>query len=256
MIVGKAITVAELELSGKKVLVTGASSGIGFRVASDFLKNGATVGAHYRNNKKGVSELLQHDPLGKCRIFKADFSCTEEITRLWEEFQNWSQGIDVLVYNAGAVTDPVDLQNLSEEAWDNTFQVNLKAPLFLSRSAMKVMSEQNSGRIINVSSIGVKFGGGSNTVHYSASKAALEALTLSLAKIGAPNNVLVNAIRAGVTDTNLHVKIGRSQMISRTSLIPLGRMAKASEISEVIMFLASKNSSYITGTIIPVAGGE
>ena len=118
------------------------------------------------------------------------------------------------------------------------------------------MSKQKSGRIINVSSIGVKFGGSPNTVHYSASKAALEALTRSFSKIGAPDNVLVNAIRAGVTDTPIHSKLGRKDLSRRSGMIPLGRMADPEEISQAVLFLASDQSSYITGSIIPVSGGE
>ena len=150
----------------------------------------------------------------------------------------------------------VPFDELSEESWDSTFQVNVKAPFLLSRAALSVMQKQGSGRIINISSIGLKFGGSINTVHYSASKAALEALTASLAKAGAPFNVLVNTVRAGVTDTPMHERIGRADMSGRADLIPLKRLADPSEVSNAVQFLASDKSSYITGTVLTVAGGE
>ena len=243
-------------MKGKRVLVTGASSGIGFQVAYDLLKGGAVVGAHYRHNQAGVQKLLEYAEHGHCRSFQADFTHSAEVLGLWDEFMNWSQGIDVLVNNAGEAVAPMPLGDLSEDAWDRTFQVNVKAPFLLSRAALSSMAEQRSGRIINVSSIGVKYGGGITTVHYSASKAALEATTRSFAKAGAPFNVLVNAIQAGVTDTPLHEKVGRHDMSQRIDLIPLKRLALPSEISEAVLFLASERSSYITGTILTVAGGE
>ena len=243
-------------MKGKRVLVTGASSGIGYQIALDLLKEGAIVAAHYRSNEAGVRKLFAFAESGQCQIFQADFSQSGEVRRLWRKFIDWSNGIDVLVNNAGETAFPVPLAELSDEAWDKTFQVNVKAPFLLSQAALSAMEDQGSGRIVNISSIGVKFGGGVTTAHYSASKAALEALTMSFAKAGAPFNVLVNAVRAGVTDTPLHEKIGRPIWPDRVDLIPLKRPAQPSEISKAVLFLASDSSSYITGTILTVAGGE
>jgi NAD(P)-dependent dehydrogenase (short-subunit alcohol dehydrogenase family) len=236
--------------------VTGASSGIGFQIALDFLRSGATVGAHYNSNLAGVQSLLKHAESGQCQTFQSDFNYSSEVNQLWEQFINWSHGIDVLVNNAGAAPTPVPVDQLEDDAWDSTFQVNVKAPFLLSRAALAVMSEQGWGRIINISSIGVKFGGGLNTVHYSASKAALEALTNSFARAGAPHNVLVNTVRAGVTNTPFHQKIGRDDLSERAHLIPLKRVAEPREIAEAVLFLASEKASYITGSTITVAGGE
>jgi 3-oxoacyl-[acyl-carrier protein] reductase len=245
------------QLKDKYVLVTGANSGIGLQIAKDFLAEGAIVAAHYYGDKEAAQELLRSVEPGRCQIFEADFSQSANVLRLWDEFIAWSKGkIDVLVNNAGEAGRPQPLEELSEEIWDKTFQVNLKAPFLLGRSALALMSKQKSGRIINISSIGVKFGGSPTTIHYSASKAALEAVTKSLAKAGAPFNVLVNAIRPGVTDTPFHQKIGRNDLTARATLIPLKRIAKPSEISNMVIFLASEKSSFVTNTVIDVAGGE
>ena len=244
------------QLKNKYVLVTGASSGIGFQIAKDFLLEGAFVGVHYCNNLKGAKRTLKYAKNKQCKIFKSDFSSSKEVSALWNEFILWSKGrIDVLVNNAGFVK-PMPLENLSEEEWDKTFQVNLKTPFQLSRAAFPIMSKKKNGRIINISSGGWKYGGGKDTVHYSASKAALEALTKAFAKIGAPHNVLVNAIRPGATKTPFHKKIGRNDLSARINLVPLKRLAKPSEISNSVLFLASSKSSFITNTIIDIAGGE
>ncbi len=197
------------QLKNKYVLVTGASSGIGFQIAKDFLLEGAFVGVHYCNNLKGAKRALKYAKNKQCKIFKSDFSSSKEISDLWNEFILWSKGrIDVLVNNASFIKY-VPLENLSEEEWDKTFQVNLKAPFLLSRAAFPIMSKKKNGRIINISS---------------------------------PH----------------HKKIGRNRndLSARVNLVPLKRLAEPSEISNAVLLLASSKSSFITNTIISVAGGE
>jgi NAD(P)-dependent dehydrogenase (short-subunit alcohol dehydrogenase family) len=245
-----------LRFVGKTVLVTGGSGGIGFHIAKHFLEEGAKVGAHYHDDRDGAERLLEMAGAGQVRLFQADFTHSEQVLGLWDEFIAWTGTIDVLVNNAGSTIKPAPLDELTEESWDSAFQVNAKAPFLLSRAAMRVMKEKSFGRIINISSIGVKFGGGPTTLAYSASKAALEAVNRSLAKEGASHNVLVNAIRAGVTDTKFHERLGRTDLVKRTQSIPLKRLAMPQEIAGVVLFLASDASSFITGSTIPVAGGE
>jgi len=120
------------------------------------------------------------------------------------------------------------------------------------------MSKKKNGRIINISSGGWTYGGNKDTFHFGASKAALEALTMAFAKLGAPNNVLVNAIRPGATETSGHIQRypNTKDLIARANLVPLKRMGKPEEISNMVLFLASAKSSFITNTIIKVSGGE
>jgi len=243
-------------LKDKFALITGAGSGIGFHIAKEFLAQGANVGVHYHHSREGAERLLGIAQKDRCKLLQADFSESHQVLRLWDEFLGWSGTIDILVNNAGEVTKPVPLSKLTEEILDKTFQINMKAPILLSQVAVEVMKQKGWGRIVNISSIGVKFGGGPMTAHYSASKAALEAVMFSFAKEGASHNILVNAIRAGVTDTPLHQKMGRTDLSERTKLIPLGRMAQPEEIAHAALFLASEESSFITGSILSVAGGE
>ena len=246
------------QLKNKYILVTGASAGIGFQIAKDFLLEGAFVGIHYSNNQKGAKKLLKFAKKNQCKLLKSNFSNSDEISNLWNEFITWSKNrIDVLVNNA-SYANFIPLENLSEDEWDKTFQVNLKAPFYLSRAAFPIMSKKKNGRIINISSGGWTYGGNKTNFHYGASKAALEALTMAFAKIGAPHNVLVNAIRPGATETPGHVKRypNPRDLLTRANLVPLKRMAKPSEISNMVLFLASEKSSFITNSIVKVSGGE
>lgn len=237
-------------------LVTGASSGIGFAIAKQFLRLGYRVGLHFCSNDSGVKTLASQYPPSQSLLLQGDFRQSVEVMRVWQEFHRWSETIDALVNNAALPPEPCSFESLSEESWDAAFCVNVKAPFLLSRAAFTVMRTQQSGTIINISSIGVKFGGSATSMHYSASKSALEAITRSFAKVGAPYNVRVNAIEAGVTDTPFHHKSGRTDMEQRIALIPMKRPASPEEIASVVTFLASSESSFMTGAIIPVSGGE
>jgi NAD(P)-dependent dehydrogenase (short-subunit alcohol dehydrogenase family) len=125
----------------------------------------------------------------------------------------------------------------------------------LTKLAVQAMRNRRSGRIVSISSIGVKYAGSPQTIQYSVSKAALESGTLALAKEAASYNVLINVLRAGITRTPVHDRLGRD-MEARVGLIPLKRVAEPSEIARVVLFLVSPHNTYLTGAIIPVAGGE
>jgi len=241
----------------KYVLVTGSSSGIGYEIAKDFLKRGCYVGIHYNKNKKGADNLVKFSNNNKCKLFKSDFSNSKNILKLWNAFCRWSKNrVDFLINNAG-YAKPIDFNKLSEKEWDKVLTINLKSTFLLSKQAMKIMSKKKKGRIINISSGGWQYGGGPKSVHYSVSKGAIEALTFATAKIGVKNNVLVNAIRPGATKTNFHKRsMGRKNLIARTNLVPLKRMAHPDEISNAVMFLCDPKSSFITNSILDIRGGE
>ena len=134
-------------------------------------------------------------------------------------------GIDVLVNNAGWVFGNTHFLNLNPEDWDRTFALNTRAPFLLSRLAFRAMQEQDGGKIINISSVSAKYGGSAYTMHYGASKAALDALTVGLSRAGAEYGILVNSIRCGFINTAFHRKMGRTEadILKRTELIPLKR---------------------------------
>jgi NAD(P)-dependent dehydrogenase (short-subunit alcohol dehydrogenase family) len=134
--------------------------------------------------------------------------------------------------------------------------LNAQAPFFLAQGAFRFMKNNGGGKIINISSISAKYGGSDRTLHYGASKAALEAINRGLAKAGAPHNILVNAIRAGFIDTPMHKKLGRTNLEKRIHAIPLKKPGKAEDIARMALFLASEGGDFITGETFTVAGGD
>ena len=179
-----------------------------------------------------------------------------EVEELFKDVMKETKYIDVLVNNAGLYMSAGTKEDLNIEAFDNVLNVNLKAPFILSKMFIDIMKFFNTGRIINISSIGVKYGGSFSSMFYTISKAALESLTLSLAKEGSKYNILVNAIRVGVTNTDIHKLNKKKNINKRVDLIPLKRMAEAQEIAEQILFLSSNKNNFMTGSIVTVAGGE
>jgi 2-dehydro-3-deoxy-L-rhamnonate dehydrogenase (NAD+) len=234
------------------VLVTGANSGIGLAISKLFLQKGYFVFAHYRNDEKDLFKL------GKKNLFpvRGDLSDPKVVKDIFIQCLNKKDRLDILINNAGALSASNNIEDIEEEDFDYIMRVNLKAPFLLSQFAIKHMKKHNSGRIINVSSIGVKYGGNPNSATYTISKAAVEAMTLSFSKAGAPYNILVNTVRAGVTNTNIHQKVPQKNIDERIAMIPLKRWAEPEEIASTIFFLASEDCSFTTGTILTVAGGE
>lgn len=247
-------------IQGKRVLVTGASSGIGACVSKLFAEFGSHVGLHYAHSKEQALKVLREieESSGQARIFQGDLSETSVRQKLVVSFIEAFGGIDILVNNAGVVTDYRHFAELTEEAWDQTFAVNVKAPFCLSRDAFAYMKKQRWGRIINISSVAVKYVG-ANSLHYTASKAALETLTVGFAREGAKYNVLVNAIRCGVIDTPMHVNVpnyDEDLFRKRVELVPLGHAGSPLDIARMVLFLASEGGDFITGECFVVAGGD
>ena len=248
-------------LKGKKVLVTGASSGIGASIARLFARYGAYVGLHYRSGEEQARSLLE-DILGnsgKAEIFQGDLLEIETQQNLVKSFIRVFGGIDVLINNAGAVYDYVRFSELDEDSWDKTFTLNVKAPFYLSADAFDYMKEHRGGRIINISSVSVRYGSSAKGLHYTASKAALDSLTLGFSRAGAKHNILVNSIQCGVIDTPMHKRIegySEEDFKHRVSLIPLQRVGNPVDIARMALFLASEGGDFITGEIFAVAGGD
>ena len=245
-----------LRLDGKTALVTGAGRGIGYEIANVLPAAGARVVAHYRSSRAGVEKLLAE--YGKDRVFpvQADFEEPGAPSKVFDAARSWAGPIEILVNNAAWVESVPSIDEVDEALLTRSLQVNSVAPFMLTKLVIKEMRALKSGRIVAISSIGVKYVGSSQTPHYMVSKAALEAGMLALAKSAAPEGVLVNVIRAGVTRTSAHARLGRDDISGREKMIPLRRAAEPSEIANAVLFLVSPLNTFITGTIVPVAGGE
>jgi 3-oxoacyl-[acyl-carrier protein] reductase len=241
-------------LRNKVALVTGAGKGIGHVISKVFLDAGAHVAIHYRSSNRGAESLVSAYGNERCRTFKADFEEPSAPEQLFNAVWNWRKRIDILV-NCAALIEAVPLEQLQEDHLIRTFRVNSVAPFLLSKQVLVEMRRAKSGHIVSISSIGVKFAGSPRTAHYMISKAALEAGTLALAKAFAAEGVMINVVRAGVTLTPEYVSLGRD-IAARESLIPMKRAASPDEIAKAVLFLVSPLNTYITGAVIPVAGGE
>lgn len=235
----------------KTVLITGAGSGIGLAATRLFLKKDYIVFAHYHNSCDALAQINSEN----LKLFKADFKKYGEVEELISKCMATSE-IDILVNNAGDYTVKDSLSGVMPNDIEESFRINTIAPFILTKSVISSMIKKKWGRIINISSIGVKYGGNINSIGYTMSKNALESMTLSFAKYCAKDNVLINCIRTGVVDTDFHSKAKNKNMQSRVDIIPMKRLALPDEIAKSIYFLASEESSFCSGTILTVAGGE
>ncbi len=244
-------------IKDKRVLITGASGGIGSCMVLLFAEYKAIVGVHHHQGKEEAEDLVRQVEKNQgCAVsFQTDL-LTEAGEVLIRSFVERFGGIDILINNAGGVFGSKEILELDDVSWENTFRLNTQAPFFLAQSAFRFMKDNGGGKIINISSISAKYGGSEKTLHYGASKAALEAINVGMAKAGAPYNILVNTVRGGFIDTPLHKKLGRTNLEKRIQAIPLKRAGKVEDMARMVLFLASEGGDFITGETFTVAGGD
>ena len=246
------------DVKDKRILITGASGGIGSAMTSLFTDLGSIVGIHYHQDKSAAEKLKARviEGGGRAGVFQADLLEEQSREDLIERFISKFEIIDVLINNAGGIVGNKHYLEVDADSWRSTFALNVEAPFFLSQNVFPLMSKEGGGRIINISSVAAKYGGSDTSVHYGAAKAALENMTISLAKKGAPDKILVNTIRAGVIDTDFHKKSPKKNFKDRVEMIPLGRLGSPEDVAELALFLSSDTSRYITGQTLGVTGGE
>lgn len=236
----------------KKALITGASSGIGFATALKLYNEGYFIIAQYNKNQKGIDELCRLTG-GNLLAVQADLSQSSGAQKLIETVKKSFKQIDVLVNNAGAGLYKLITQT-TEDEWDSLFSLNMKSAFMITNAFLPQMIDNRKGKIINVSSIWGQVGA-SMEVCYSASKSALIGYTKALAKELAPSNINVNCVCPGVIDTPINARFSDIEMQELAEQTPLGRIGKAEEVAELIAFLASEKSDFITGQIITCDGG-
>jgi 3-oxoacyl-[acyl-carrier protein] reductase len=226
-----------------------------------FAEHCASIGIHYNSNitlaKNVFEEARRHS--ANVELFRGDLLEVKTMRNLVDDFVDHFGGIDVLINNAGACYGYKHFSELDGELWDKTFDLNAKAPFYITGSAFKYMQANGGGKIINISSASVRYGASTKGLHYTASKAALDSMMLGFSKAGAPHNILVNSIRCGVIETDLHARIegySEEQYKRRISQIPLQRIGKPIDIARMALFLASDGGDFITGEIFTVAGGD
>jgi NAD(P)-dependent dehydrogenase (short-subunit alcohol dehydrogenase family) len=247
-------------LTGMKALITGGSSGIGRAIALAFAEAGSDVAISYHNNEAGAAETIKSaQALGrKAAAFQADMAQLSDLEQLLEQAVNVLGEINILVNNAGTLTRHSNFMDIPMENFDHIMQVNLKAPFFLTQIVSNQMIKKNiKGSIVNISSMSAEIITPGLT-HYECSKAALHMLTRASASALAQYGIRVNAIAPGLVETN----INRSQREKdpqawekRAMNIPLKRVGCPEDIANIAVMLASKESDWMAGSIIPIDGG-
>jgi 3-oxoacyl-[acyl-carrier protein] reductase len=243
-------------LDEKVALVTGGSRGIGAAIAARLARDGAKVVVNYvadDNAANGVVKQIATSG-GEAIAVKADVSQIEAIQSLVAAAQSRFGRLDILINNAGIIrAGPVDA--IVEDDFDRMFAANVKSVLFLSQAAARLFADQG-GVIVNLSSINTR-GPTPRGAIYSATKAAVEALTVSLAREWGPRGIRVNAVAPGQTDTDmLRAANSAESIVANIPRIALGRLGTSEEIADVVAFLASAEARWITGETLHVSGGQ
>ena len=239
----------------KTVIITGASKGIGRATAKKFAKEGFRVVINYNNSKEEAYALDQElSEITEVISIKADISKKDEAEILVSETVKRFGRIDVLINNAGISMHSALFTDTDEKDWQQIFNVNLFGMFNVTKAALPFMIHEKRGSIVNVSSIwGVS--GASCEVLYSSSKSAVNGFTKSLAKELAPSGIRVNAVAPGVIETKMNAFLSEEERKAIEDEIPMGRYGTTEEIASAIYFLASDESSYITGQVLTADGG-
>jgi len=242
-----------MNFEGQTALITGAGRGIGKTIAIKLAESGADI--VLADMSPDVAEVCREvENLGrKCMTFEADVTDFVAIDAMVKNITDEQSGIHILVNNAGITQDNLFLRMKSEE-WSKVIDVNLNGIFNVTKAVIRLMIKQRTGKIINISSV-VGFTGNMGQVNYSSTKSALIGFTKSLAREVGSRGITVNAVAPGFVDTAMTQALNENQQEVILKQIPLGRMGDVEDIANAVSFLASKEASYITGTILHVNGG-
>ncbi|MCV3482689.1 3-oxoacyl-ACP reductase FabG [Campylobacter sp. CNRCH_2014_0184h] len=244
-----------MKFSGKNVLITGASKGIGAAIAKELASHGLKVWINYRS-KPELADALKEEiekSGGTAAVIKFDASIEEEFTSAIATIVESDGELSYLVNNAGITNDKLALR-MSMDDFSSVINANLNSSFLGCREALKTMSKKRFGAVVNIASIVGEMGNAGQT-NYSASKGGMIALTKSFAKEGAARNIRYNCITPGFIKSDMTEVLSDEIKQNYINNIPLKRFADASEVAQAVAFLLSDYSSYITGEILKVNGG-
>ena len=245
------------DLKGKKVLVTGSSSGIGAATAIMFSRQGCFVGVHYFRTKDGAEDTLKKVKADSDGVMvRADLREEEQVNKMVEEFAKAAGGIDILVNNAGTLVGRQTFEEGTVEHYNNVYATNFLSAFLATREALGYL-KKSKGNIINMGSIAGHNGGAAGSGLYSSAKAAIATMTISMAKEFAPYGIRVNSVLPGFTETRFQEQFSTPERLKAVAKqTPLGRNGTAEDVAKAILFLASEEASgFITGEYIAVNGG-
>ncbi|GGY00538.1 SDR family oxidoreductase [Streptomyces minutiscleroticus] len=249
-----------LRHEGRTALVTGGSRGIGRAISRRLAEEGALVAVHYGHDLTAAERTVKEIEAEGGRAFAvhAELGVPGDAATLWEAFdralaeQGAGPGLDILVNNAG-ITVPRTIAHVTEEDYDRVFAINTKAPFFIVQRGLDRL--RDGGRIVNISSVATKFGYPA-IVAYTMTKAALDYLTLALAKELGPRGITVNSVAPGYTETEINPTLSIPEIRQRYSDASVfGRLGRPADIADIVSFVASDDARWTTGQWIDASGG-
>ena len=240
--------------TGRVVLITGGSRGIGQACAEWFLARGDRVAVTSRSGDHGIKDGAGDD-YGPDRLMglACDVRDGAQVDAAFAAVEDSWGPVEVLVANAGITRDTLVLR-MDEKAWDDVLDTNLSGAFRVTKRALGKMIRLRRGRIIFISSVGA-FIGSPGQANYAASKAGLVGMARSMAREVASRSITVNVVAPGLTETNMLAELGEERRTEFAAQVPLGRVGRPDEVAEAVGFLASAGAAYITGTVLPVDGG-
>jgi len=246
----------------KVLIVTGGSRGIGAATARLAAAAGYAVCVNYHNDHDAAAQVVAslHAMGVSANSFQADVSVEEDVVRMFEHVDSSLGRVDALVNNAGILGKQCRVEEMDAERVARTLSINVVGAFVCCREAVRRMSTRYGGMggaIVNVSSRAAQLGSPGEYVDYAASKAALDTLTIGLAKEVAADGIRVNAVAAGIIYTDIHTSGGEPGRVDRLKgTIPMQRGGTADEVASAILWLLSDDASYTTGTVLHVSGGR
>jgi 3-oxoacyl-[acyl-carrier protein] reductase len=239
--------------------VTGSSTGIGAASAVALARQGCRVAVHYNRSEDEAREVLEQITAsgGDAMLVGGDVSDAGEVERMAREVEDRYGRLDILVNNAGSLIERRSFSEMTEDLWDRVISVNLKSVFLCSKAVLPMMKRQGSGRIINMTSVAARNGGGPGSAAYASAKGGVSTLTRAMAKDLVSENILVNGVAPGVITTPFHDRFTPPDVRENmAAAIPMGREGTPEEVAGAVLFLASPWANYLVGEIIEVNGGQ
>lgn len=250
----------QLDLAGKCVLVTGASTGIGAAAARAFAAAGCKVAIHYNASRNRAEEVASDVRLagGEAHLVGGDLTDSARVRAVVDEAAAAMGGLDILINNAGGLIKRVQVADIDDAFFDQVIDLNVRSLVIATAAAVPHMRRAGHGNIINVTSIAARNGGGAGASMYASAKGFVSTFTRGAAKELTKDRIRVNAVSPGVIQTPFHERYSTPQMLETfRGAIPMGRLGTPEECAGAFLYLASDAlSGYVTGQILEVNGGQ
>ena len=244
------------------MLITGGSRGIGAATALGAAARGYRVALSYLGNVAAANEIVQkiQQTGGEAVAIQADVGIEADVLRLFKTVDEKMGTLHVLINNAGMLEKQMRLDQMDVGRWQRVLNANVMGSFLCAREAVLRMSSKHGGKggvIVNISSAASRLGSPNEFIDYAAAKGAVDSMTIGLAKEVATEGIRVNAVRPGLIYTDIHTSAGEPGRVDRAKAgVPMQRGGTAKEVAETILWLASEQSSYVTGTLLDVTGGR